>query len=413
MDSTKLLTEKLALARELSNLRPEVDHLRSQVETNQSLLAEKLSLDHQLRTLQVQLETERRSTQRILAKDGKARAEDAKFESQLQTVQAELHSERRDKQKAEREAQEASNIRDAQKATLESRLDSLRNKLRTTKDSLKEVQQELYNARSNPGPAAVERATSVPSRNAASKSRKRTATQMLSDSMIGTPGVMTEDRRTKRISTLPGDKSSFSITPYLNRTASAAPESPLEPVVASVDAAWLGEPPGAQQEPSDSVSMARQSAAANESNIGKPKALGTMKASKTNAKTAPRRNKPKSAAGLEKVAEEEHEENEENIAEEPSKATGPTQVGDDSTTWGFEAKKKKRKLLGGGLNKTLFDEDDGEPGKAGPGTTVFGALSRAALAGAQKRSLLVAPSASKSTFGAFSPLKRNRQPTAI
>ncbi|KAL8676665.1 MAG: hypothetical protein Q9186_006836 [Xanthomendoza sp. 1 TL-2023] len=414
IDSTKLLSEKLALARELSNLRPEINHLRSQVEKDQSFLAEKLSLDHQLRTLQIQLETEKRATQRILAKDGKARAEDARIESQLQVVQAELNRERRVKQTSDREAQEASSTWEAQKLTLESRLFSLQNKLRTTKDSLKETQQELSNARMNPGAVAVERATSVSNTNAPTKLRKRTAAQMLSDSVIGTPGGVTDNRRTKRISTLPGDKSSFSITPYLNRTASAAPESPPETVAASPDTPRSGESSGALPETSDSISKARQTAAAIESKTGSRKVLGTCKASKANAKVAPGRNKVKPTTVLEQVAEEEHDENEgsnEKLKRSP-KATGPTSVDANSTVWAFETKKKKRKLLGGGHGKTLFDEDHGEPSKVGLGPTMFGALSRAASAGPQKRSLLVAPSASNNTFGAFSPLKRNRPPTA-
>ncbi|KAL8819118.1 MAG: hypothetical protein Q9223_002389 [Gallowayella weberi] len=412
MDSTKLLSEKLALARELSNLRPEIDHLRSQVEKDQSLLAEKLSLDHQLRTLQIQLETEKRSTQRILAKDGKAQAEDAKIETQLQIVRAELNRERRDKQKSDREALEASSTWEAQKLTLESRLASLREKLRMSKDLLKETQQELSGVRKNPGAVAVERATSVPSTYAATKSRKRKAAQMLSDSMIGTPGGVTDNQRTKRISTLPGDKSSFSITPYLNRTASAAPESPLEAVATSHDAAGMDEPSGALPEPSGLASQARQATGAIEPKTRKPKRSDNSKTSKADPKVAPSRDKLISTNTLEQVAEEEDYENEENNRklERPPKATEPKSVDDESTIWGFDAKKKSRKRLGGGLGRTLFDEDSGEPSKAGSGVPVFGALSRAASAGPTKRSLLVAPPPS-TTFGAFSPLKRNRQTT--
>ncbi|KAL8729418.1 MAG: hypothetical protein Q9166_004748 [cf. Caloplaca sp. 2 TL-2023] len=411
MDSTKLLTEKLALARELSTLRPEVDHLRSQAASNQSLLAEKLSLNHHLRTVQIQLETEKRSTQRMLAKDGKARAEDAQLKIQLQTVEAELSRERRERQKSERGAQEASSTWEAQKMTLESRLESLRNKLRTTKDSLKEAQQELQRTRSVTKEEVAQRAGSAHGRTTATKLRKRTATQMLSDSMIGTPGNETEDRKTIRMSTLPGDKSTFSITPYLNRTTSFAPESPPEAATMSLATAKTREPPSSPKDPGYPTPKVRQAAAAEELGSEKAKMLGTAKPSKANAKVAPSQQKRKIASTLEKVAEEENDENNENL-DRLSKRTRPTS-GDDTTVAGSEAKKKKRKLLGGGLGRRLFDDDDDrELGKPGPGATRLGALNRAGSLGPKYRSLLVVPSASSSTFGSFSPLKRSRQPTA-
>jgi len=46
--STKLLTEKLALARELSTLKPELEHLRSQATAQQNALADKLSRQREL-----------------------------------------------------------------------------------------------------------------------------------------------------------------------------------------------------------------------------------------------------------------------------------------------------------------------------------------------------------------------------
>lgn len=236
MDSTKLLTEKLALARELSSLRPEVDHLRSQVASHQSLLAEKLSLEHRIETLQVQLDSEKRSTQRILAREGKAHAEDAEVQRQIDELRIDLNRERREKHKLERETQKASSTWEGQKMTLESRLDSLKNKMKTTKEALLETRQELQNARSASNIMGVERP--------AMQTRKRTAAQMLSDSAIGTPGDAANERKNKRSSTLPGDKSTFSITPYLNRAASIATESPSEGLMSGLDVNKVSGEPG-------------------------------------------------------------------------------------------------------------------------------------------------------------------------
>ncbi|CAO1597356.1 hypothetical protein XANCAGTX0491_001169 [Xanthoria calcicola] len=403
MDSTQLLTEKLALARELSTLRPEVDHLRSQVETNQTLLAQKLSLDHQLRTLEVQLETEKKTTQRILTKDERARAEDAKLESQLQTVQAELNRERRERQRFERESNEASRTWEAQKVTFESRMDSLRSKLRTTKDSLKQTQQELHLARSVPSDVGVERTAPAQERTTATKSRKRTASQMLSDSVIGTPGDATDNRRAKRVSTLPGDKSAFSITPYLNRTTSVGPESPPKENAASPNIIEMGKRHGGAQGPVEATSQDHQAGSADRSKNRTKKALGKATTGKSNEKVAPGRKNLKTASILEQVAEEENEESQ-SKKEERSKSTDPA-AGDDTT---LEIKRQRRRLLGG-LGKTLFDEDDREPGKSGIGAGTFGVLSKKGMPGSKTRPLLAASSASGNVFDAFSPLKRNRQ----
>lgn len=100
-DSNKILSEKLALARELSSLRPEVEHLRAQVETNNGLLAEKLSLERQLNTAQVELETEKRTSARALAKQGKKMEQHEDLRSQLEELRKELAKEKRERIKAE------------------------------------------------------------------------------------------------------------------------------------------------------------------------------------------------------------------------------------------------------------------------------------------------------------------------
>lgn len=381
MDSTKLLTEKLALSRELSTLRPEIDHFRSQVASNQTLLAEKLLLEHQLSTVQMELESEKKSIQQFLAKDGKVRAEDAKIESQLQIVRAELQRERRDRQTLERESREASSTWDAQKMTLESRLETFRSKLRTTKDSLKDAQRELQDARSTAKSNAHERADVQDSRGTVVITKKRNAAQMLSDSMIGTPGDMVDDRRTKRASTLPGDKSTFSITPYLNRVASAAPESPQEDGPQTCDVPKTNRATVLAQE--------------------KGKKGSDM------AKVARSREKSKTGAVLEQVAEEE--DGEDDIVEQNLPRQKETTDGDDMTLAGNECgKRKKRRMFGGGPGKTLFDEDEPELIAPAVKARAFGSLSKTMVGGSRSRSLLAVPLASKNNFGVISPLKKDR-----
>jgi chromosome segregation ATPase len=100
-DSNKVLSDKLALSREISSLRPEVEHLRAQVESNQGLLTEKLSLQRQLTTMQVELENERRTAARTLAKQGKRSEHDDDLRNELEEARKELAKEKKERAKAE------------------------------------------------------------------------------------------------------------------------------------------------------------------------------------------------------------------------------------------------------------------------------------------------------------------------
>ncbi|KAH9861581.1 hypothetical protein J1614_011331 [Plenodomus biglobosus] len=100
-DSDKILSDKLALSRELSSLRPEVEHLRAQVEANQGLLTEKLALQRQLTTLQVELENEKRTAARTVAKQGKKMEQDEDLRNEMEEVRKELAKEKKDRAKAE------------------------------------------------------------------------------------------------------------------------------------------------------------------------------------------------------------------------------------------------------------------------------------------------------------------------
>ncbi|MCJ1251293.1 hypothetical protein MMC30_008525 [Trapelia coarctata] len=431
MDSTKLLTEKLSLSRELAALRPEVEHLRTQAASCQTLLAEKLSLQRQLSGAQVELENEKRATQRALIREEGKQEQDAKLEAQIDNLQAELAKERRERQKAERESQKVVAEFDGKKTILESRLDAFRNKLRLTKEQLKETQDELQTTRANARTQSTLAATTAVE--IARNPRKRSIAQLDTDATIGTPGLIPAAKRNKRGSTLPGDKSTFSITPFLNRTTSIAPESPddVQPSIEKGD-----EVSGAEDENEDKDEQNDHADATADSPSAKPtkkatkkvnkpttvptkksdgSALTTAKAGKVNAKPAPARKSAKIAPVLAQVEEEPNDEN-----RGPAIATesGPSDLPASKPAMRvFEAGnraseeptfiKKKRKLLGGGLGKTLFDDEDGEAGKGGfGGARAFGTLGRGVggvnfgarngLGGA-------------GGFGAFSPLKRDRK----
>ena len=422
MDSTKLLTEKLALARELSILKPEIDHLRSMAIAQQGIFAEKLSLQRQLNTAQVELESERRATQRALAKENRLRAEDSRLEQRIESLQAEVSKERKERQKAESEALKASVEWDGRKTVLESRLDAFRIKLQATKEQLKQVETERQNLQMGSRKPTSHVSKAIASTTDVGKTaRKRNAAQMENESIVGTPGVPAP-KRGARLSTMPGDKSSFSITPFLNRTTNIATEVPLEE-----DDSNDGDIGDAQYGPlfvdgSDVTASTstnnpiREGAKATESNssTADPAVLLPSKAGKTNVK-GPRMRKMKPAPILEQVAEEYKDEN----ATDP-KSPGikcRTEVPADTTiNKGMDVIKKKRKLLGGGLGRTLFDDDDPESAKGSPreivgGGRSFGTFGKVVLGG-PKGNIRSGPIGSVGGFGTISPLKRDKKAMA-
>ncbi len=359
MDSTKLLTEKLTLARELSALKPEVDHLRSQAVSHQSLLAEKLSLERQLSTMQVELETEKRATQRALDKEGKSQAEDAKLESRLESLQADLAKERRERQKAEREAQKESTASQHRITTLESRLDACRNKLKSTKEQLKEAQTSLQTAQASNHGRSSRVSASINPTTLVGNPRKRTAAQIDADTIIGTPGDLPAAKKGKQGSALIGEKSTFSITPFLNRTASVAPESPPSDKASGNDQDHVKDSKRLSESTNHKATLL--GAIPDPLNVSnatkhlvlvqakKPAVLENSKTGKINSKAPPAR-KTKAAPTLELVAEESIENEESTTGMSEAAVTKDTF---DETFQGvLETKRRKRKVA-----RRWFGED--------------------------------------------------------
>ncbi|MCJ1426216.1 hypothetical protein MMC29_004119 [Sticta canariensis] len=412
-DSTKLLTEKLSLAREIASLKPEIEHLRSQTASHQSLLSEKLTLQRQLATVQVELETEKRTTQRMQAKEIRLKADDVKLETRIESLQAELAQERRQREQAEREAEKASADSESKKATFEFRLDAFRNKLRITKEQLKATQADLQNAQQTTNVVSRQSGTTGPEKDVGMMARKRTSAQLDADSMIGTPGFVPPSKKNKGGSTLPGDKSTFSITPFLNRATSvtledAAPEAGSSDKEDEISASF--EPADVQGELIRPVvrGMPRTMGAIHEIENTRPtKRSGILKPnqlSKSSSRAPPKRN-PKIPLSLEKVAERE----EDNDAAETTK----TRNGDSGTAPDIsneqldDVKKKRRKLFGGDLAKTLFDDDDGvmiKDSTMSKGKSAFSA---------PKSRPRIGLASAKSSFGAISPLKKDKKSVGI
>jgi hypothetical protein len=554
LDNTAVLTEKLALARELSALKPELEHLKLQAATVEQLTAEKLDLQHQLTNAQCEVEKAKREAQRALAKrrntvfeiaqeeqvddlkrqlqkekrareraeealenaqggmdtdeilkqlarekkmrekaeeeleaarentqiedvrkdllkekKAKQRLEDvvenlqaeiekaekaaaralkradgnASADDQAEELRQELSKEKKDRQRAETNGEHAAEEAETQRAALEDRLGRFREKLRSTKDKLKEMEAELAAAKeaaevanaaaaaasamavAAPAPIKAETKTMAAALKTAKTTKKRAAAAMEpEESALGTPGdgPGAKKRGRKGTSAGVGDKSTFSITPFLNKTMSADLEEQSE----------------AEEEASPVAQKSTK------------QPLAPAESSKANAqpKNAARQRKPK-APMLEMVTEESedvHSQGQENAPKakpvgmklktkttdgpdeirEPSKKKRPRKSLVDFDTFrasedkSTTMQKKKRKL--GGMGKTLMDEEDDSqpPAKGGFNARgLFGAKGFGALAGQKKGSSMLGKSsglgksvllsAADGSGFQFSPLKRSRK----
>jgi DNA repair exonuclease SbcCD ATPase subunit len=392
----------------------------SQVEdVRKDLLQEKKAkakLEESLETLQQELEREKKAAQRAAKRaDGNAQADD-----EAEELRSELAKEKKERIKAQKAAQQAADEFEAQKATLEEKLKQFRTKLKSTKDQLKETETELANAKeaapTKKAPAAAKKAPTATKANA----KKRDAAQMDPDATtLGTPGDGPAVKRSKKVAAGVGDKSTFSITPFLNKTTSVIQDDD--------DAA-------SSEDNSPAVKKTKQP-------------LAQQPAGKANVPPKKQRQqKPKPA--LEMVTEENepddvHKQGQENAPAQTLKiktktTDGPGETKDgakkkpklrkslaDFTSFNPDAeveKKKKRKL--GGLGKTLFDEEAGDDGAAAPaasrkglfGTKGFGILGggkkggigSSFLGGSSKVGTTLLTATDGSGFQ-FSPLKKARR----
>ncbi|KAI1499833.1 hypothetical protein F5X99DRAFT_388356 [Biscogniauxia marginata] len=496
---------KRAMQKRESNDRVEDELRKTLRETEKKLSAEKAEREK----LEDQLEQEKRTHQFALEQQGSTRELEADLRKKLQEIQRELRQEKEDKEKLEEELQtakraskksqknqaEASNDaedelraqieelqinletqkkeneklrQDGQTAATEAetraeqfekRLEKVKTKLRETRDQLKQCQADLQKAqqqKAQPLPPRFPDETTKT--NAKSQAfRKRKAQEMAKDDFmqieIQTPGAddMTKGRRTIKKRTiepsLVGEKSMFSITPFLNRSkgemSEDAPEGddgvPEDSILGPQNVARYIEttttvPVAAESEPAStettSLPTDTEKPQPQLKSRGRPKkvladAPSAKKNSQTPGRTAKRTLKNKNS--LEKVTEEAAKPGEPENKPEPkepaaektttvkfnftlpqdeSASAGPNTNGGGSG--GEQPKKKKRKVLGS--TKTLFDEDDGEqqllqqPSARKP--------AKVQLAGG-KRALSKAPLAVKRNAFAgaatFSPLKRERR----
>ncbi|KLJ11050.1 hypothetical protein EMPG_13657 [Blastomyces silverae] len=207
-DSTKLLAEKRTMTREISNLKHEIEHLKSQNSSHQALMSEKLSLERQLRSLEVELQSEKNALVKARLKGLEQSEVDSKIGSELGELNKELARERREREKIENDMKTEALEWARHRSVLENKLATLRNKLRQSKDN-----------------SDLDHPTILEDAGQEDQRRKRSTSRFETEITIATPGAAAAPRRISRVPTVPGEKSTFSTTPFLNRTSTTAESS--------------------------------------------------------------------------------------------------------------------------------------------------------------------------------------------
>ncbi|KAF1945699.1 hypothetical protein EJ02DRAFT_500651 [Clathrospora elynae] len=412
-----------------------IEELRQELEQEKTARqqAEKASKktnerDAEIEQLRQELEQEKRERQKAekAAKKGSHQPD-----AQAETARKELEEEKRERKKQEKEFTKTLAELQGRNTVLDDKLGAFREKLRATKEKLKEKEAELERAdRAQTAPPSKS-ATTVATKPAAKTGRKRVAATAEPETNLGTPGDGFPAKKAKRGTSVSavGDTSTFSLTPFLNRAGSVAPASPIVEQEEEEEAVEGEATPTAQPK------KASKNAAP-----PKFKALAPSASSKANAK--PR----KAAVPVLEMVTEEASELSHNISKDDSEnipITIPLKDADDGpskksnnvvpkikprkslmsfATFAEEpaAEKKKKRKLGAGAGKTLFDAEDAEdaaplkPVGISKGLVAARALGKSVLGkqGLQRPISGGFNMMSEEAF-TFSPLKKDRRGASI
>ncbi|KAK0108376.1 hypothetical protein ONS95_003187 [Cadophora gregata] len=422
----------------------EVDLRNLVAELRKELAKEKRGREMERMEAETELQNQVEELQKELARETRGKESsrkdvEAELLGQINEVKTKLANEVLENKRVRKETEKEIKTLHARETVLESKLDQFRTKLRATKEELKECLAELSNARAT----VMKTETTVNGGDISErKGRKRGAVEMSTDVDIGTPdgvakrGKRAPIKRGRTDQTMVGEKSMFSITPFLNRTTNMAPDTPDQDGDSGILEAEI-QPGGtddrgmekAQYEqsghPTDDAppitsvdtNPKTQRKAATKLSATEKNILGESKTSAKNKKPASK-NATRAMSTLEQVAEEEDEENEgpKAAVTVSSKAANMPLKSANIKASQLHAKrldvedggtrKKKRKFLGGG--RTLFDEEDGEVAKR-PAKVALGPprlLGKGGLPGPRVSHSIIG---SSSAFSVFSPLKKDRR----
>ncbi|KAJ5894430.1 hypothetical protein N7495_006121 [Penicillium taxi] len=384
-----LLAEKLHLSRDITNLETENKRLKTQSSSHETSMTEKHEMEQRLNSLEVQLENEKHAHEGTRLKALQQEDDISELSNIVDNLKGELAREMRMRQQHERDDQQHNAEWESQRTVLEGKLETLKKQLRSTKDKLQETQLELQrraNTRPNEGDSSELRSRTVPIK------RPGPSADYQSGITIATPGAIRLQEKVKKLSALPGDKSAFSITPFLNRTG--APRD--SPTSSEVDEDEV------QQAMADINASTATATALDKSNI-----IGTSSADSPSLARALPAKAAKSnyrEAAITAISGSPD-------FKQPRSRPNSKFWESDKPTDSLESKSKKRKL-GAQRDRNLFEDDEDErvesrkPGrKLALGVSRNSSLSISQQPGAPTGDRLPRTLG----FGAFSPLKRDRK----
>ncbi|KAH8202295.1 hypothetical protein TruAng_003572 [Truncatella angustata] len=404
-------THQLALQDQDSTRELESD-LRKKYQDAQKQLRESQEENEQLGE---ELSAERRQAQKTQKTQQKGSSDEAdELRTRLQDCEAKLAASQKEVAKIRNQAQSSVEEADHRSDAFEKKFEKLKAKFRELQDQLKQCQADLKKAQKSK-PSISEEIEMKLGRQAFKKRKVDDISKGdFSGITIATPNADDKPRKTvikkKAVEhSILGEKSTFSITPFLNRAKGLAADDdadeedeiadtsyiPQQHRTSPAEAVTTAPPAQAETETRDSSSEPTSAAAEQQNEEpskpqpkarGRPKKiLGDAPSAKKNAQQLPKtamRKVPKVASTLENVVEESQE----NVPEPTDKAQAvkfntlpqDTSTSSANTSKTEEVKKKKRKVLGS--TKTLFDEDE-----EAVAPTVVEAASRAPMNGARKR----------------------------
>ncbi|CAG8167927.1 unnamed protein product [Penicillium salamii] len=386
-----VLAEKVQISKELATLQSEHERLKAQDGSYQAVVARNNEMERYATSVEAQLDDEKHAHQRTQAKASQQTTEIANLTTRIDELRKELAGELRAKQQQERDFHQQSSGWESQRAVLEGKVESLNKQLRASKSKLQELQAELQH-RGNVKAHATngsETTRPVPLQRPGPIARPSSHSGV----EIATPGAFRVQAKPKKDSALPGDKSSFSITPFLNRTGGGLSDSPMSSVAGDDDNGH----DGAADAPTPLEALKGN-------RNGEPRRMGSALRRQLSpgqdrlpiAKTV----KPKARESATAAPAPVKVPTKLPAKEKPSVSRMVSAIEDDglSDSSAEELAKPKKRKLGGQRDRSLFEEDDEDMG-------LFANATR-------KGSTLSKGPTNSTKFGAplgFSPLKKDRK----
>ncbi|KAM3507668.1 hypothetical protein MY11210_007065 [Beauveria gryllotalpidicola] len=425
------LHDNAILTRELDSVRLELEQLKLQLASHEATVASNGELRRRVHTMEVDSDNEKRSKLGAQQMDDKGVISDLR--SKLQKCENELNTEKEERESLKQELTDSrreTEYQQEQLTKMRSKLKELQSTLKDAQADLQQSQCELSKARETSTNLTKEPHTKAPKVRPPRVIMEPPISMIetcLDDMDIQTPGNenISDNRQYRRRATEHaqlGEKSKFSITPFLNKTRDATdyPDLDSDKSASDVDSEASPEQPHARRRgPSRTMSTVkarrpiashRKPATSSRQNTAETRAI--LNKPLLNDPDSPAKYGTKKRAQLQKAtnvvqANSDKEDSGPNTASqkpEPKPIASTIREGDEPKAPGPEAdgRKKKRKLLGGG-GKTIFDDDEvGSNDRPGN-------LLRVASANRGRAQLGSIANAFAGLGSTFSPLKRERR----